>query len=149
VTQGLERLACGERWMAASDQVVSPTYVPDLVHASLDLLIDGEEGLWHVANQGGVSWWRLGCMAAEAAGLPTRLVQPVAGLPARARRPAYSALASERGQLTDRIEDALQRYVEHRRTADATWPPVPAQRHLETTNSPWTRHSPAVIEIHQ
>ena len=31
--------------------MVSPTYVPDLVHASLDLLIDGEHGLWHLANE--------------------------------------------------------------------------------------------------
>jgi dTDP-4-dehydrorhamnose reductase len=40
----------------ANDVVISPTYVPDLVHASLDLLIDGEKGLWHLANNGALTW---------------------------------------------------------------------------------------------
>lgn len=111
VTQGLERLRREEPWGAAADQVVSPTYVPDLVHASLDLLIDGEEGLWHVANRGSLSWYRFACVAAEAAGLPTRQVQPEAGLKTSARRPVYSALTSERGEITDRVEDALVRYL--------------------------------------
>jgi len=37
----LQSLASGQPYTAISDVVVSPTYVPDLVHASLDLLIDG------------------------------------------------------------------------------------------------------------
>ena len=36
----------------------------------LDLLIDGEQGLWHLANQGALTWHALACRAAEAAGLP-------------------------------------------------------------------------------
>jgi dTDP-4-dehydrorhamnose reductase len=35
---------------------VSPTYIVDLVNVSLDLLIDGEEGIWHLANAGEISW---------------------------------------------------------------------------------------------
>jgi hypothetical protein len=31
---------------------VSPDDLPELIHASLDLLIDGERGLWHLAVQG-------------------------------------------------------------------------------------------------
>ena len=128
VTQGLERLSRGECWTAAVDQIVSPTYVPDLVHASLDLLIDGERGLWHVVNHGAVSWYRLACMAAEASGFLTRHVRPATDLPASARRPAYSVLASERAQLTQRIEDALQRYVMDRQRADdVAWVQVPVQ----------------------
>lgn len=30
-------------------------YLPDVVRAALDLLIDGETGTWHLANQGAVS----------------------------------------------------------------------------------------------
>lgn len=114
VTRGLERLESGECWTAASDQVISPTYVPDLVHASLDLLVDGEDGLWHVTNRGGVSWWRLACMASEIAGLPLTNVQPATRVLTSARRPAYSVLTTERGQLTSSIEDALQRYMDAR-----------------------------------
>ena len=47
-------------WRAAADIVVSPTYVPDLVHATLDLLLDGETGLWHLANDGADVVVRLG-----------------------------------------------------------------------------------------
>ncbi len=42
--------------MAARDWIVSPTYLPDLAHACLDLLIDGESGVWHLANAGSESW---------------------------------------------------------------------------------------------
>ena len=41
----------------AGDDIVSPTYVPDLVHEILNLLIDGGTGLWHLANAGSVSWY--------------------------------------------------------------------------------------------
>lgn len=113
VTAGLRMLRLGDPWPAASDQLVSPTYVPDLVHASLDLLMDGESGLWHLANRGATSWARLAGMVAEAARLDTRLVLPVAGatLGQRAKRPPFSALASERGQLMPTLEDGLQRYL--------------------------------------
>src|SRR3954471_10498350 len=50
----LRALAAGDQWQAAADYTITPTYVPDLVNASLDLLIDGETGIWHLANQGAV-----------------------------------------------------------------------------------------------
>ena len=40
VTRCLRALASGACWTAADDAMVSPMYVPDLVDASLDLLID-------------------------------------------------------------------------------------------------------------
>ncbi len=51
VTIALGQLSAREEFLAAQDIIVSPTYVPDLVNASLDLLIDGETGLWHLANK--------------------------------------------------------------------------------------------------
>ena len=38
------------------DVIVSPTYVPDLCHAAMDLFIDEEEGIWHLSNDGMTSW---------------------------------------------------------------------------------------------
>src|SRR4051794_13949614 len=55
VTIALRALAAGHHFVAAEDSVVAPTYVPDLVHASLDLLIDGERGIWHLANATAIS----------------------------------------------------------------------------------------------
>lgn len=113
ITLALAALARGERWRAAQDQWVSPTYVPDLCNLALDLLVDGETGLWHLANRGAVSWSQLACMAAEAASLDTRLVQAVPGatLGQAAVRPRYSALASERGLVMPTLEDGLERYL--------------------------------------
>jgi dTDP-4-dehydrorhamnose reductase len=113
VTAMLRDLEAGKPVHAADDQVVSPTYVPDLVDAVLDLVIDGEQGVWHLANSGAVSWLDLARRAGEAAELDTSLVT---GVPSRAlnqlaRRPAYSALGSCRGSLLPSLDDALARYI--------------------------------------
>jgi dTDP-4-dehydrorhamnose reductase len=124
VTLALDALRRGERWPAAEDQRVSPTYVPDLVSASLDLLIDGESGLWHLANRGAVSWAELARMAAEVAGLDAGLVSalPAVSLGQIAQRPAYSALGSERGVLMPSLEDGLVRYLGDCSDLGGEWP---------------------------
>jgi dTDP-4-dehydrorhamnose reductase len=112
VTRALRQLAGGEKVFAADDMIVSPTYVPDLVHACLDLAIDGESGVWHLANVGALSWAELARSAARAAGYPEDSVVGVASsaLGLRAPRPAFSALGSARGQLLTHVEHALDRY---------------------------------------
>jgi dTDP-4-dehydrorhamnose reductase len=113
VTLALRRIADGEAFAAASDAVVSPTYVPDLVHAALDLLIDGERGIWHLANPAALAWADFARLAAARAGLDPDLVRavPTADLGLAAPRPLQSALGSERGHLLPPLEDALDRYV--------------------------------------
>lgn len=113
VTSALRTLSAGHAFPAASDATVSPTYVPDLVQASLDLLIDGERGIWHLANDGAVTWAQLARSVAELAGLDASLVdaRPARSLGLIAPRPAYSVLTSQRGRLLPSLEDALSRYV--------------------------------------
>jgi dTDP-4-dehydrorhamnose reductase len=102
----LRALKEGRRVEASDAVMVSPTYVPDLVHASLDLLIDRSAGVWHLANQGVISWHELAARAASEAGIDSsRLVRSNGG-PASA-----TALSSERGLLLPTLEGALQRYV--------------------------------------
>lgn len=119
VSLALAALAQGRPFVAASDQIVSPTYVPDLVHASLNLLIDGEQGIWHLANRDALSWAQLARKAARMAGISTVTLQerPMALLHSPARRPAYSALDSERAQHMPVLEDALARYLHLRAQA--------------------------------
>lgn len=114
VTVGLRALRHDEPWIAARDQTVSPTYVPDLVNAALDLLIDAEGGLWHLVNAGSVSWAEFATMAAAASGVDAGLIRAVDGedLNQSARRPRFSALTSERGRIMPTLEDALRRYLE-------------------------------------
>jgi dTDP-4-dehydrorhamnose reductase len=104
------------RFRAASDAVVTPTYVPDLVDACLDLLLDRASGIWHVAGPSPLTWEELARRAVEAAGNDPRLVEgvPTSELGLRAARPLASALASERGVRLPLFEDALTRYLEAR-----------------------------------
>lgn len=111
----VRELRAGRTVRAAADQIVSPTYVPDLTCAVLDLLMDGEGGLWHLANQGALSWADFARQVAEVTGLDPARVEgvPTSALGQRAARPAYSVLASERGWLMPDFMDALQRWSRH------------------------------------
>lgn len=116
LTIALHALTSGQTFVAASDAIVSPTYVPDLVNATLDLLIDGESGLWHLANSGAIAWADLAREVAILAGLDhTRIdARPAKELGWVAPRPVYSALSSERGALLPSLERAIDRYLSDR-----------------------------------
>ena len=106
--QVLADLEAGRSIKPASG-IVSPTYVPDLVNAALDLLVDHERGIWHLANQGMTSWSELAERVAVEAGLSWR---------ARPRLvdadPPITALSTERGLMMPRLEDAITRYFQER-----------------------------------
>ncbi|MBU5611778.1 family 1 glycosylhydrolase [Geomonas azotofigens] len=137
VTETLRRLAQGATVRAASDLVVSPTYVPDLVHACLDLLVDAARGIWHVSNQGAVTWAELATCCATMAGFDPAAVlpRPASTLGWIAPRPPFSALASERWAALPPLQDALTRYLR-----DAA-PDLPAQQ-LERAGSGDTKKGP-------
>jgi dTDP-4-dehydrorhamnose reductase len=101
----LNALARGEPVEAGRNTAVSPTYVPDLVHATLDLLVDGETGIWHLANQGKLSWHEFAARVAEGAGFDPALVQPIEDAPAN------TALTSERGIMLRPVERAIEEYL--------------------------------------
>lgn len=102
----LSALARGERFEACANRRVSPTFVPDLCHAVLDLLIDGESGLWHLANQGEMSWHEFACRLAEGAGFDTHRIDAVDSAPS-----GSTALASERGTVMRPIDRAIEAYL--------------------------------------
>jgi dTDP-4-dehydrorhamnose reductase len=119
-TLALGALSRGHHFHAAGDVIVSPTYVPDLVHASLDLLIDGECGLWHLTNRGETNWADFARSVAAGAGFDPSLIQarPAQSFGWRAPRPAFTALTSERGLLLPPLEDAIARYL---KDCKASW----------------------------
>lgn len=98
----------GQSFRAADDVRISPTCVPDLVNASLDLLLDDAWGIWHVTNHGICAWAGLARLTAQHAGLLPDLVVPrlIAdfGLAARA---GQSVLTSERSMVLLLLEHAL------------------------------------------
>lgn len=123
VVRTLERLRAGCTTHVVIDQTVSPTYVPDLAHAVLSLLVDRASGVWHLANRGAVSWWELAARAAERAGVGTSMLVPCTTeeLDLPAARPRYSVLGSARGALMPSLDDALARFFE-------AWSPVDRAR---------------------
>jgi dTDP-4-dehydrorhamnose reductase len=107
----LSALARGEPVQASRNVAVSPTYVPDLCHATLDLLIDGETGLWHLVNQGKISWYEFAHNVAERVGYDPALVVPIED------DHAVTALSSARGMLLRPVDHAIHDYCEGIRSA--------------------------------
>jgi dTDP-4-dehydrorhamnose reductase len=97
---------------AANDVIISPTYVPDLVHTSLDLMLDDECGIWHLANKGETTWASLAIQVAKLGRLDSNLITaaPLADFNYAAKRPVYSVLGSEKALLMPDLKDALYRY---------------------------------------
>jgi dTDP-4-dehydrorhamnose reductase len=118
LTIALRTLTDGQPFVAAADAIVSPTYIPDLVHTTLDLLIDGECGIWHLANSGAIAWADLAKQVAALVKLDcTRIeARPTKDLGWLAARPSYSVLSSERGILLPSLETAIDRYLDERVT---------------------------------
>jgi dTDP-4-dehydrorhamnose reductase len=99
-----------------ADVVVSPTYVPDLVHTALDLFIDEEEGVWHLANEGRYTWADLAAEVTKRAGYNHCRIRPrpLIEMGWKAKRPLYSVLGTGKGIRMPAIDNALQRYFEQR-----------------------------------
>ena len=102
-----ERLRRGEDVFASDKTIVSPTYVPDLVHATLDLLLDQETGIWHLTNQGAISWHELALAIADREKLDRgRIILPDVD------EPSDTSLTSKRGLLLRPLDRALDDFVE-------------------------------------
>ena len=114
VARAIRALESGRSFAAAADITVSPTYLPDLADATLDLLVDGEKGVWHLASTGTVTWAEFAREAARGAGLDPRRVLAVPGaeLAWSARRPAQSVLRSGRGASMPPLDAALGRCLD-------------------------------------
>ena len=106
-------LAAGNRFAAADDQIVSPTYVPDLCNAALDLVIDRASGIWHLTNGEGLSWADFARRLATALSLDPSRIDARRGteLGWRARRPAAVPLATTRGSFLPTLDHAIARFA--------------------------------------
>ena len=112
VVRTLQQLRAEVTIAVADDVRFSPTYLPDLVHSSLDLLIDKECGIWHLSNSGEPRSVDVARRIARIAGLDAQLVRgcPHDALGQPAARPRYRALGSERASLMPTWENAMDRF---------------------------------------
>ena len=93
------------RLQVVDDQVGTPTYTVDLAHAIAAILAAGKPGVYHVANAGPCSWFGFAAEILRQTSIQADL-SPTTSTQFRrpARRPPYSALATDR----------LQRDIGHR-----------------------------------
>jgi dTDP-4-dehydrorhamnose reductase len=114
--QVLQSLNTEKPFTAVEDVVMSPTYVPDLVHHSLDLLIDEEKGIWHVTNDGIVSWADFAKQVAERGGYKKQSINITRSSQMlwKAARPSYSVLQSSRGLKLPSLDNALERFFKEK-----------------------------------
>jgi len=84
------------------DQVGHPTFADDAARMIIRLATQGGAGVWHVTNQGAVSWYEFAREVMQAAGHDPARVRPIATrdlVPQRpAPRPANSVLENRRLQ---------------------------------------------------
>jgi dTDP-4-dehydrorhamnose reductase len=113
----LNSLSKGKSFVALDDISISPTYIPDLVNATLDLLIDDEHGIWHLANPAVMTWAEFGRLVANKAGYESDRIEcrPIDSLALAARRPLFTPLSSERGNFMPCLEDSLERFFQDRK----------------------------------
>ncbi|MET0392432.1 MAG: dTDP-4-dehydrorhamnose reductase [Chitinophagaceae bacterium] len=112
----LQTLQNNEALHVSGDVMVSPTYVPDLANTALDLLIDEEEGIWHLSNEGMLTWADFARNIAEQGGctagnLVTGTLEEMGW---KAKRPLYSVLESAKGVRLPSLDNALHRYFRER-----------------------------------
>lgn len=110
----IEKLKRGEEVVVSDRTFVSPTYIPDLVHATLDLLLDGESGIWHLTNQGAISWHELAREAATAAKLDGATIRLVRA--AEDSEDADTSLSSRRGLLLRPLGQAISDFAAYSET---------------------------------
>ncbi len=101
-----------------NDQIGSPTYTKDLARVICDMLPTEKYGIYHVRNEGFLSWCAFARMIMEKAGLPCRVV-PVFSYeyPTPAKRPHNSRLDGSRLEEAGfdpmpSVGNALDRFLE-------------------------------------
>jgi dTDP-4-dehydrorhamnose reductase len=98
------------------DVMVSPTYVPDLANTALDLFIDEEKGIWHLTNDGQLTWADFATAIADRTNYRKKglVAKSLNEMGWKAKRPLYSALESEKGIKMPSFDNALERYFGER-----------------------------------
>jgi len=98
------------------DVMVSPTYVPDLVNQSLNLLIDEEKGIWHLSNNGMLTWYDFAEELAARGGYENRNIFSCNQYEKEwiAKRPGYSVLQSDKGIKLPSLGNAIERFFEEK-----------------------------------
>ncbi len=111
----------GQPIRVVEDHVASPTFAPLLAARTLDLVEQGEAGVFHIGGGTPSSWFQFARIIFEAAGVePMLLATNEREYRTPARRPKYSALSNakmERAGLDPLppLKQAVEKYFEQRK----------------------------------
>lgn len=108
--QLIKSLELQQPFAVVNDITVSPTYIPHLADAVLDLLIDKEKGIWHISNDGQLSWSDFGFHLADYSRLNNKNLVKCRqrDMNWKALRPEFSALVSEKGIKLPSLDKAIE-----------------------------------------
>ncbi|MCU0355206.1 MAG: sugar nucleotide-binding protein [Cytophagales bacterium] len=116
----LDKVAHGKPLVVPDNVRFSPSYLPEVIQHSLDLLLDDAYGLWHLSNVGEISWAEFTKRTACAAGADPRHADAwyERQRELSAVQPQLStALASQRAALMSDMEAVLHRYWQEKLTS--------------------------------
>lgn len=118
VEKGLRKLAAGEQFVVAADQIGSATYTLDAAAKIMEVIETQRHGLFHLSNAGVCSRLELAQRAAALAGFDAARVigKPMDQMGRRGPRPKYAvmemaALKRDGFAQTRSWEDALGEYI--------------------------------------
>ncbi len=95
-----------------ADQVTAPTNTAEIAEALLPLVLEGAEGVAHVAASDGCTWYQFAGAIFELAGLsPDFAPTTAAEFGGPVQRPAYSVLGSTRPIMIGGWRQGLERYM--------------------------------------
>lgn len=118
----LRRADATGRLQVVADQTLSPTATADLAAGIREVVRHAPPGVYHITNQGALSWWEFASLAVRLSGRADRTtVEPVqsADWDQSVRRPAYSvlenaAMASVGVPFLRPVDEALAEYLRMR-----------------------------------
>ncbi|PAX07427.1 family 1 glycosylhydrolase [Sphingomonas lenta] len=111
-TEVARALEAGRRFRAAGDRLVTPAYLPALVNAALDLLIDDATGVWRLRHGPALGAADFARAVARACGLDPTLVDGAGG------GAAADPPAAEHELLLAPLDEALAAFAADRRRAE-------------------------------
>ncbi len=96
-----------------SDIVMSPAYIPDVINTALDLLIDGEKGIWHISGPEAISYHDFAKLAVDIAGIGNSNIYSMQSirLASQALIPSYSVLRSSGGLVLPPLAPSINKYI--------------------------------------
>jgi len=113
VDKVLERMKKGEELLVAADKIDSPTYSLDVASRLVAILRDSPpNGVYHLANQGSVSYFDFVLKLLQLTGVTATLTPAKdSDFFSHGKKPLKTAMASEKLQPLRPWEDALQEYL--------------------------------------